>query len=517
MGKPMMEFPRGFKWGVSQSGFQFEMGDYYHRYIDTNTDWWHWVRDSYNISSRLVSGDLPEDGINYLELYKVDHENAAWLGLNSYRIGIEWSRVFPHPTWFIDVDVEYDGSGLVKDVRISKETLEELDKIANHDIVNLYREIILDLRKRGFKVVVNLLHFTLPYWLHNPVKARSTNLEKGPRGFIEDYFPIGFAKFAAYIAFKLGDLVDMWSTMNEPMVPIELGYMAPHSGFPPGVVKPEVLPKAFANVVLAHALAYKLIKKFDTVKADADSREPAEVGIIHNFIPAYPVDETSKTASEHYNYFHNTMLLEALVKGRLDTELDEKTIIVTSTLTGTLDWIGVNYYTRLVIRRRENAPFPVLDFEAVPGYGYACVPFSVSKAGRYCDGMGWEFFPEGLVDSLNIASKYSSTIYVTENGTSDHRDMIRAKSILSHAYAVYRALESGTSVQGYFHWSINDNYEWAHGFRQKFGLYEVNLITKERIPRPSAKVYREIVVSNCLKTEHLGNIVYEEKYQGRLL
>jgi len=107
-----LEFPEFFKWGVSQSGFQFEMGDMYRRFIDTNTDWWHWVRDPFNVSTKLVSGDLPEDGIDYIELFRKDHEIAYSLGLNIYRIGIEWSRIFPHPTWYVDVDVEHDGNGL---------------------------------------------------------------------------------------------------------------------------------------------------------------------------------------------------------------------------------------------------------------------------------------------------------------------------------------------------------------------------------------------------------------------
>ncbi|MEM0093364.1 MAG: beta-galactosidase BgaS [Thermofilum sp.] len=513
----MIEFPGGFRWGVSLSGFQFEMGDFYNRYIDTNTDWWHWVRDAHNVSSRLVSGDLPEDGVNYFGLYKVDHENAVWLGLNIYRIGVEWSRVFPHPTWFVEVDVEHDGNGFVKEVKITKETLEKLDRIANEDAISIYREIILDLRRRGIKVVVNLLHFTLPYWLHNPVRARSTNLARGPNGLIEDAFPVEFAKYAAYLAYKLGDLVDAWSTMNEPMVPIELGYMAPHSGFPPGVNRPDVVPKAFANTVIAHALAYKQIKRFDSVKADPDSRDSAEVGIIHNFIPAYPIDESSGAASEHQVYFHNYMLLEAVTRGKVDVGLDEKTFVTLPSAAGTLDWLGVNYYTRIVIKKKDRAPLPVLDFEAIPGYGYACVPFSTSKAGRWCDGMGWEMFPEGLTESLHMAYRYSKNLYITENGTSDPRDVSRAKYTVSHLYATYRAIEQGLRVHGYLHWSIIDNYEWAHGFRQKFGLFEVDLITKERKPRHSAKIFREIATSNSIKADYLNMVIYEERPPGDIL
>lgn len=507
----MYEFPKSFKWGISQSGFQFEMGDTYHRFIDTNTDWWHWVRDPYNISKKLVSGDLPEDGIDYFELYRVDHENARWLGLNAYRIGVEWSRIFPYPTVFIDVDIDRDSLGLMKDIRITKETIEELDKYANHDALELYREIIIDLRKRGFKVIVNLYHFTLPFWIHNPIKARATNLSKGPTGTLEEYFPVEFAKFAAYIATRLGDLVDVWSTMTEPMVPIELGLMAPYSGFPPGVNRPDVVPRAFANTVIAHALAYKMIKRFDNIKADPDSIEPAEVGIIHNFIPAHPASESDGKAAETYNYFHNYMLLEAVVRGRLDTYLDMNSIVEPQVLRNTVDWLGANYYTRIVVRRKGFAPLPVLDFEAIPSYGYACVPYSTSKIGRWCDGMGWELYPEGLVEALIMAGKYSSSIFITENGTSDPRDLNRSTNIVSHVYAMYRAIEQGIKLYGYFHWSINDNYEWPQGFKQKFGLFDVDLITKERRPRPSTRIFKEIVSRNAISKELLELVVFSEK------
>jgi len=130
------------------------------------------------------------------------------------------------------------------------------------------------------------------------------------------------------------------------------------------------------------------------------------------------------------------MLLEALVHGRLDTGLDGESIVKPCILGNSIDWLGANYYTRLVIKRKESAPYPILDFEAVPGYGYACIPYSNSKIGRWCDGMGWEMFPEGLVEGLGMAYRYSREIYITENGTSDPRDINRPRFIISHVYAI---------------------------------------------------------------------------------
>lgn len=513
-GMNSLEFPSHFRWGVSASGFQFEMGDPYRRYIDTNTDWWHWVRDPSNVSNRLVSGDLPEDGIDYFELYSRDHELARSLGMNIYRIGIEWSRIFPYPTWFVEVSTETDGYGYVKEVKLDEEVLLQLDKIANKEAVKHYREIITDLRGKGFKVIVNLMHFTIPYWLHNPIAARASNLSEGPLGLLEPGFPVEFAKFAAYVAWKLGDLVDKWSTMNEPMVPIELGYMGPYSGFPPGVYRPDVAPKALLNSALAHCLAYKAIKKFDRWKADADSSSEAEVGIIHNIIPAYGIDNSeSLKAVEHYNYFHNLLILEAITRGRIDVGFNEKDVVRPAALGNALDWMGLNYYTRLVLKRdvERFKEQPILDFEAIPGYGYACVSYGVSKIGRWCDGMGWEMFPEGILDALRIASRFSGEIYITENGLSDPRDLHRSHYIVSHLFYILKAIEEGVrGIRGYMYWALTDNYEWAKGFRQKFGLYEVDLITKERVPRPTVRVIKDIITSNSITANYRRFIVSSE-------
>ncbi|MEM1719486.1 MAG: family 1 glycosylhydrolase [Desulfurococcaceae archaeon] len=116
-----------------------------------------------------------------------------------------------------------------------------------------------------------------------------------------------------------------------------------------------------------------------------------------------------------------------------------------------------------------------------------------------------------------MASKYSNALYVTENGTSDPRDLNRASYILSHAYAMLKAIESGLTPRGYFHWSINDNYEWPQGFKQKFGLFEVDLITKERKSRPSTKVFKEITSRNAINGDLLKLVVFSEKPPGELI
>jgi beta-galactosidase len=503
-----MMLPEDFLWGVSESGFQFEMGDKFRRNLDTNTDWWHWVRDKTNIEKDLVSGDLPEEGINYYELYPEDHQLAASLGLNAYRLGVEWSRIFPWPTTQVEVDYTLDESyGLVKDVKIKKSALEELDELANKKALLHYRRIIADLRERGFKVILNLNHFTLPYWLHDPIESRERALSNKRNGWINPRTVIEFAKYAAYMAHRFGDLVDMWATFNEPMVVAELGYLAPYSGFPPGILSPEGAKLAILHQLNAHALAYKMVKKFDKEKAYPDSGECASVGIIYNNIgvaqPLDPNDPKDVKAAENDNFFHTGLFFEAIHRGKLNVDFDGENFVRAKWLKGN-DWIGLNYYTREVVTYKEPPypSIPLITFKGAPGYGYACMPGSTSKAGNPVSDMGWEVYPEGLYQSINAASEYGVPIYVTENGVADSKDVLRPYYIASHIEAIEKTVEEGHDVRGYFYWALTDNYEWALGFRMRFGLYEVNLLTKERKPRPkSVEVYRSIVRNNGLTEE----------------
>jgi beta-galactosidase len=230
-----MGFPKNFLWGVSISGFQFEMGDKTGKNVDPNTDWYIWTHDATNIRNGLVSGDMPENGIDYWSLYTKDHDIAKNLGLNAYRIGIEWSRIFPKSTNKVKVEVERAPDGNISRIGVDDQAIEELDRMADKETVNHYRAVIGDLKAKGFKVFVCLNHFTLPLWIHNPITARDTKLSKGPRGWFDEETIVEFTKYAAYMAWKVGDIADNWATFNEPMVISEAGYIASDSGFPPGL------------------------------------------------------------------------------------------------------------------------------------------------------------------------------------------------------------------------------------------------------------------------------------------
>jgi beta-galactosidase len=121
-----MAFPKNFLWGVSNSGFQFEMGNSTGKNIDPNADWYVWAHDSSNIRKHIVSGDLPEKGIDYWSLFKQDHAIAKQLGLNAYRIGFEWSRIFPVGTSTVEITVEKESNGDIAKIDVDESALMKL-------------------------------------------------------------------------------------------------------------------------------------------------------------------------------------------------------------------------------------------------------------------------------------------------------------------------------------------------------------------------------------------------------
>ena len=500
----MMGFPENFLWGASNSGFQFEMGDAAGVNVDSGSDWYLWVHDRANIEKGVVSGDQPENGVDYWNLYKKDHKIACKLGLNAYRLGVEWSRIFPQSTAAIEVGFEKASDGNIAKIDVDNAVLQRLDEIADKTAVNHYRAVIEDLRNNGVKVFVCLNHFTLPLWIHNPIIVRDTKLRQGPKGWADPETIVEFTKYTAYVAWKIGDVVDEWATFNEPMVIPETGYLITQSGFPPGLNNFRVSRKVAFNMLVAHARAYDAIKKADAVKADTDSASAADVGAIHNVIPAMPFSADNALdvkAADFLNRMHNHFFPQAAGEGWVDANLNgvQDKGEVKEYLGNRLDWLGVNYYARAVVKGKKSLLARLFaGMAAVPdmveNYGFVCKPNSVSADGRPTSDLGWEIYPEGLLDALKVMQRYGQPLYVMENGVADAKDTLRPKFIIDHLKFLENAVNSEKiGVKGYFHWALTDNYEWAKGFSMKFGLCEVELKTKKRKERKSANVLKNII------------------------
>ena len=155
----------------------------------------------------------------------------------------------------------------------------------------------------------------------------------------------------------------------------------------------------------------------------------------------------------------------------------------------TLDFIGLNYYTRDFVK---NTGF------SIPGLlGDLCTLEHHQRVGKRND-LGWEVYPEGLAHFLKSYAKYKRPILITENGIPVDRDEERWTFLFLHLWQVARAVSDGIPVVGYLHWSLLDNYEWADGFKARFGLIGVDYATQARTIRESGRKLAEVIARNAL-------------------
>jgi beta-glucosidase/6-phospho-beta-glucosidase/beta-galactosidase len=485
------DFPRDFQWGVATAGFQTEMGR--GRDVDRGSDWWAWTHDRANVAGGTVTADRPENGPGFLARYRSDLDLASRrLHLRAFRLGIEWSRIFPRST--------RRATGL-----------RELDRLANHRALRRYRAILEGIRARGMTPWVTLNHFTLPRWTHDALAARDAFARTGaddppptgfgPRGWLDRSTVTEFRKYAGYLAWKLGDVVDRWITLNEPQVVVVSGYVnipgIQQGNFPPGAFNWAAAIEATLNLADANAAAY------DAVKA----RDPrSRVGLVQNMIAFTPADPSSaldRTGARHADYIFNRIMLDAAVKGRRDRDADGRIEAGERNrrLAGKADFIGVNYYFRGRVTGL-GAPLtqriPVLDFTPATSYRSALVP-SAPPCPTTCSEFGNEIYPDGFRQVLRTAGRYRLPVVVTENGISDSNDDQRPAFLRSHLRRLRAAMRAKEAdVRGYFHWSLTDNFEWSAGYTQRFGLYRYDPRTLRRTARPSARLFARIARTGSL-------------------
>jgi beta-glucosidase len=420
-----LKFPDGFIWGSATSGHQIEGHN-------RHSNWWHW---------ELATEAQPHSGkaVDYWNRFEEDHALMAEMGLQAFRIGIEWARIEPQKG-------EYD-----------------LEAIAR------YREIFQSLEKHGIKICLTLHHWVVPQWA--AVKGGWRNPE------MVDWF-LEYVRFAVE---QFGEFPFQWITLNEPLVAALAGYLS--GDFPPGRRNYFELRKVVKNMLKAHAGAYKIIHNFD---ADA------MVGLAM----AYPDLQTwgSKGFAGWYermvvalgNRFLFQAWDEAVKTGKLHPLYGTGTI---QGLENSVDFCGVNYYFRMTLRfSLKHRKTWFIDQEATP--------VGVDK-----NDFGWQIWPEGIRTVISkVWKRFGKPIVITENGIADRTDGKRAAYITEHLKQVFQCLENGIPILGYYHWSFIDNFEWKEGFDMRFGLVEVDPDDPElkRKPRASAQVYSRIIQNNGL-------------------
>jgi len=418
-------FPQGFLWGSATSAHQVEGNN-------TNNDWWEWEQ---NLPLQERSG-LADDEWNRFE---EDFKLAQELGHTAHRFSIEWSRIEPQ-------EGQWDNKAL------------------DH-----YAQVIRSLRSKGMEPIVTLNHFTLPLWL-----AR-----KG--GWYSDKTPLLFARYVEKVTEALGHDVHYWMTLNEPSVYVYKGYLI--GEWPPQVKSPKKAVKVFKNLLLGHVLAYEKIKE---VYIQRGWTEPM-VGIAQNVLIFRACSETSlrdRIAARFRHWMFNHLFVQALVRGRAYCI---GVFSIHLPRAKTLDFIGLNYYTRDFVRH-NGFGFPGI-------LGQAC-----SEQDRYGqdNALSWEIYPKGLYTLLKDFSRYKLPLLVSENGIATDDDAERTKFIVQHLNAIAMAMKEGAPVIGYLYWSLVDNYEWVEGFASRFGLIAVDFKTQERTIRESARKYEKIIRSGKL-------------------
>ena len=436
-------FPDGFRWGVAMSAFQTEG--------NVQNDWTDWA----------AAGNAPALGeaCDSWNRWPEDVRLATGLGVQVFRLSIEWARIEPQPGQFDEAAVAH------------------------------YRQVLQAVRDAGMEPLVTLHHFTNPRWV------------AAAGGWTGEPIVGSFRAYAGFVAQRLGDLVDHWNPQNESVVYIT--GLSLVNTFPGGeIFDVDLLRRTFRYTVFANAAAVDALRAGDLDDADGDGRAVV-AWMVHATSPTYPADPASEddvAAAARWDHMYNLAFVDALVKGELDLDFDgridpqadlgglhEGTF---DELKGRVDWLGINYYARNFVM---NAPGAIPNVDALP-----CVNGMCGDLGLVTGDNGNEVYPPGLYRALKAFAPYGLPLAVSENGVADADDDLRPAFLLQHLAQVHRAIAEGIDVRGYLHWSLLDNYEWASGYTMKFGLVEVDFQTQARTPRPSADLYRRIVRANTV-------------------
>jgi beta-galactosidase len=469
-----LTFPKDFRFGTAVAGFQVDMGCPTlpaSTCEDRNSDWFQWVSTPRIVNNPALhmSKHAISRSPGFFETYKTDLDRAKnELHNDSLRLSIEWSRIFPNPTFGI-------------------QGMAALRRAASPEGVAFYHDVFSAMKARGLRPFVTVNHYSLPLWIHDGDDCNRNFRTCTARGWAEPATIVPeIAKYASFVADEYGSEVDDWATLNEPFSAVVLpGYIipSPTRTNPPGLyMQAEAAKAASLAMIVAHARMYDAIKTHDKTDADGDGN-PAKVGIVYNVTAVEPMTGNSRDAlvAQHARYFLNDMFLQGVAKGIVDADWDGKTFY-RADLDNRLDFIGVNYYA--TIHAQANVvPIPGLD-RISPFLDFNLLNLKMNMTRS-----------RGIYDVLKDTKKYGKPIIVAETGVDQSADRdLGARWIVETLGWTKKAMSEGVPVRGYFAWSLMDNYEWNHGMKMRFGLYEVvdTDKLKPRKARPVVSAYGRI-------------------------
>jgi beta-glucosidase len=316
-----------------------------------------------------------------------------------------------------------------------------------------YAAVIAALRRRGLEPIVTLHHFTNPAWfgrLGGWAHRDSTAL---------------FARYVAFVAERLAPDVRYWITINEPIVYVRHAYST--GDWPP--CRPRAWlsgTRALLNLCRAHVAAYGILH---------GRRSDVMAGIAHSaphVVPCRARHPADRLAAWLRDLALNRVMFRLL--GRPPREV--------------LDFIGLNYYARQVVRWQASSPGALL-------FGSECREDHHGER-RSFSSLGWEVHAASLLPLLRRFARYGLPLMITENGIATSDETLRTRYLTEHLQSLALALRDGVPVLGYLYWTLMDNFEWAEGYGSRFGLAAVDFVTQGRTPRPAALAFREVCMAN---------------------
>jgi len=444
-------FPAGFTWGTATASYQVEGA-----WQEDGKGESIWDRFSHT-PGKILNGDTGDVACDQYHRFKEDVAIMKELGLHAYRFSISWPRVFPQ------------GKGQV-----------------NQKGLDYYNRLVDELLANGIQPFPTLYHWDLPQALQDEGGWANRDI-------------VGhFTTYAETVMKSLGDRVKSWMVFNEPWVFTFLGHVV-------GVLAPGIHDRAMGmrTMHIANLTQTSAVRAMRAI-GTADS-----IGSAFSMSGIYPYtgSEADRAAAERQWGFTNDWFLRPIMKGEhpaayLDMEATLKEADIrpgeVEGLKEPLDFIGVNLYSRIITANNPDEKY--LGIRQVPGPGPRC-------------NFGWEVWPAAIYRTLmRVHNDYGKPIFVTENGSSwvdevtgDGRvhDADRVDCYNGYIGQVARAIDEGADIRGYYAWSMLDNFEWAFGYSQRFGLTYVDFENgQKRIIKDSGYWYRDLIKA--------GQIEYDE-------
>ncbi len=431
----LQDFPKDFKFGVATSSYQIEGT----MYGNCGRSIWD------DFAERKLNGIDGKLACKHIEYFKEDIKLIKDAGFKTYRFSFAWPRLFPDNN---------------KDVNLKG--------------VDFYKQLLEEINNSDLEAFPTIYHWDLP--------IRFQKI----KGWEDQETCKHFGDLSFFISKTFGDQFKKISTINEPWCVSWLShYLGEHA---PGIKNIRSAAKTMHNILFAHSQSVEALR----------SCNDHQIGIVLNnqFGQSIDSNEENIQATKLFDEIHNRWFSDAIFKGKypdlalsiLEKFLPENYKTQLDLISSPIDWIGLNYYTRSLIKYKKSDD----------GVNYECNSGMLKKTD-----MGWEYYPEGLsyfIKRINKEYDNNIPIYITENGMANNdklslvntiQDHDRIEFFNVHLKEVLNCVNEKLPVKGYFAWSLLDNYEWAFGYSKRFGLVFTDFKNFNRIPKNSYNEFQK--------------------------